>query len=76
MDQMSKLEKLNQCMDRIKQIMDVTGMSMEELIAESAMVHVDCEMCPIKTVCDKHRYDESYGCSETWTMYLKGEIDG
>lgn len=76
MDQMTKLEELNKRMDRIKEVMDVTGMCMEELIAESAMVHIDCGMCPIKTACDKYRYGESYGCSETWTMYLKGEIDG
>lgn len=72
---MTKIEELIKRMDRIKELMDVTGMSMEELMAESAMVHVDCANCPIKSLCDQYRYDESVGCTEAWTMYLKGEIN-
>lgn len=71
---MNILEIFEQRMERVKELMDVTGMSMEELMAESAMVHVNCNMCPIKAACDQYRYDESYGCTETWTMYLKGVL--
>jgi hypothetical protein len=73
---LDKIEALQEKMDRVKVLMDVTGMSMEELMAESAMVHVDCMLCPIKTKCDQYRYDESIGCTEAWTRYLKGELDG
>ena len=76
MDQMTKLEKLNQCMDRIKQIMDVTGMSMEELIAESAVYHIDCGKCPIKSICKQYLCNNQIACTDLWTMYLKGVIDG
>lgn len=71
---MNNLEELTKRMDRVKDLMDVTGMSMEELMAESAMSHVDCGRCPIKSKCDQYMYDMNIGCSEVWEKYLKGEI--
>ena len=73
---MSKLAELEKRMDHIKDLMDATGLSMESLMAESAMVHVDCGKCPIKSLCDQYMYDENIGCSAVWEMYLKGEFDG
>ena len=72
---MNKLEELTKRMDRIKDLMDATGMSMEMLMAEAAMMHVDCGKCPIKTACDQYKYDENIGCTAVWEMYLKGELD-
>lgn len=71
---LEKLKELDDRMNRIKVLMDATNMSMEELMGESAIMHVDCMSCPLKTVCDQYRYDESIGCSEVWIKYLKGEI--
>lgn len=69
---MDTLKELTKRMDRVKDLMDVTGMSMEELMAESAMTHVDCERCPITSDCDKRKYLD---CSDVWEKYLKGEFD-
>lgn len=55
--------------------MDATGLSMEDLLAKSAMVHVDCEKCPIRTACDQYQYDETIACTEIWADYLKGELN-
>lgn len=70
---MNKLEELEKRMNRIKDLMDATGMSMECLMAESAMIHVNCEKCPIKSRCDQYMYDESIGCTDVWEQYLRGE---
>lgn len=76
-DQFRMLEELNERMDRIKVLMDATGMSMEELMAESAPGHLQCDTCPITVFCDHHPYNEAtdLGCSDVWTLYLKGESD-
>lgn len=71
---MNKLEELEKRMNRIKDLMDAAGMSMESLLAESAMMHVDCGKCPIKSLCDQYMYDENIGCTAVWEMYLRGEI--
>lgn len=72
---MNKLEELEKRLDRIKELMDATGLSMEDLLAESAMVHVDCEKCPIKSICDQFKYDENIACTEIWADYLRGELN-
>lgn len=72
---MDKLKELEKRLDRIKELMDVTGMSMEDLMAESAMVHVDCGRCPIKTACDQYTDDATIACTAVWAMYLRGEIN-
>ena len=75
----AKLNELNDRMDRIKHLMDATGMSIEEMLADSAPAHVCCDTCPITKLCDKHPNTEEasdLGCSDIWLMYLKGETDG
>lgn len=76
--QIEKLNELNDKMDRVKHLMDATGMSIEEMLADTAPAHVCCDTCPISSFCDKHPYNEDtqIGCSDVWLMYLKGEIDG
>lgn len=68
---MNNLEELAKRLNRVKELMDATGMSMEELMAYSAVVHVDCARCPIASDCDKRKYLD---CSDVWVKYLKGEF--
>lgn len=72
---MSTIEELNKRLDRVKELMDVTGMSMEELMAEAAIAHVDCDRCPIKSDCFEFKYLDHFDCSDVWEKYLKGEFD-
>lgn len=74
----AKLNELNDRMDRIKVLMDATEMSMEELMAETAPGHITCNTCPISEFCDQHPYNEvtELGCSDIWTLYLRGETGG
>lgn len=73
---MNKLEDLKKRMDRIKELMDATGMSMEQLLAQSAITYVYCRKCPINSVCKQYiDHEKEIGCVEVWTMYLKGELN-
>lgn len=72
---MNKLEELSKRLDRIKELMDASGLSMEQLMAESATVYVQCNRCPIKSICDQYEYDENIGCAEVWADYLRGELN-
>ena len=67
---MNNLEELSKRLNRVKELMDVTGMSMTELMALAA-VSLDCSKCPIISICDSHKH---YSCSEIWVKYLKGEF--
>ena len=69
---MGALEELIKRMDHVKVLMDATGMSMEELMAYTAVVHIDCGRCPITSDCNKRKYLD---CSDVWEKYLKGEFD-
>ena len=62
-------------MDRIKDLTDAAGMSMEKLLAKSALTYVHCRNCPINSACSQHiDHEKEIGCVEVWTMYLKGEL--
>ena len=71
---MDKLKELNERMDRIKVLMDVTCMNIEELLAAAAEREVtNCETCPLLKACDNHDQD---GCYTTWLKFLEeGRIE-
>lgn len=74
---MAWIDELNERMYRIKMLIDASGMSIEEIMAESAPMYIRCDTCPISEFCDQHPYNEvtELGCTDVWKMYLKGESD-
>ena len=68
---MNEIEELNKRLNHVKVLMDALGMNMEELMAQAGVL-LDCSKCPIKSICDSHKY---YSCSLVWEKYLKGEFD-
>ena len=65
---MDKLAELSKRMDRIKVLMDASGMTMEELLASAAEQGVHCENCPLFKTCDNHDND---GCYLIWLRFLQ-----
>lgn len=72
---MNKLEDLSNRLDRIKELMDVTGLSMEDLMAQSAVVFVNCNRCPIKSICDQYMFNKKIACTKIWRDYLRGDLN-
>ena len=78
---MNKMEELADRMDRVHNLMEDSGKSMEELLAYGAEYNVDCNHCTICSHCAESSLKVSresglfYTCTELWLKYLKGEID-
>lgn len=76
------LDELSKRMDRVKELMDGTGLSIEEMLSESANVNLDCAKCVLRARCaklDLTVYKKTglyYTCNDIWEEYLKGETDG
>ena len=72
-DRQQVKDEIAKCMDRIKALMDASGLNMEELLASAAEKHVNCENCILLKTCDKHDND---GCYTTWLKFLEeGRIE-
>ena len=71
--ELNKINELSERMDRVKVLMDATGLSMEKLMSEAAPKYLTCDTCPISTFCDQHPFNKvtELGCSDIWTLYLK-----
>ncbi len=70
---MDKLELLSKKLDRIKVLMDVTGRSLEQMLAEYASdeenIRFMCKDCPIKDRCNTIVNHNT--CYDVWLEFLE-----
>ena len=73
---MDKLKELSKRMDRIRDLMDASGNSIEQMLATFASDFVDCDKCPLRAECDpmsynKHDINDMLDCYGLWLKYLE-----
>ena len=77
-----ELKELDEVMNRIGVLQDISGYKMIELLAHSAETLVDCDSCPLYYKCalDMNNFMkgtyEYNSCEDVWKDYLNLKIDG
>ena len=59
-----------------KDLINSSGLTIEELLGVAAAYTVECVNCAIRCECDKIRLKDSDSCRSIWAGYLMGVNNG